>query len=135
MFSVSAASVWRQTPFAALLLLAGLQGIPAELYEAAKIDGASRVQRLLNITLPLLRGPILVVLIFRTLGSIRTFDVIFAMTRGGPIDRTETLSLYTYKVLFGFLDIGLGSTAAVMMVIVASVICFIYIKGLRVHLV
>jgi len=57
------------------------------------------------------------------------------MTRGGPIDRTETLSLYTYKVLFGFLDIGLGSTAAVMMVVLASVICLIYIKSLRVHLV
>jgi multiple sugar transport system permease protein len=56
------------------------------------------------------------------------------MTRGGPIDRTETLSLYTYRLLFGFLDIGLGSTAAVMMVLIASVICFIYIKGLGVRL-
>jgi multiple sugar transport system permease protein len=134
MWSVSAASIWRQTPFAALLLLAGLQSIPGELYEAAKIDGASRLQRFLYLTLPLLRGPILVVLIFRTLGSIRTFDLIFGMTRGGPIDRTETLSLYTYKLLFGFLDIGLGSTAAVMMVILASIICVIYIKGLRVRL-
>jgi ABC-type sugar transport system permease subunit len=135
MWSVSAASVWRQTPFAALILLAGLQGIPGELYEAAKIDGASRVQRLLHVTLPLLRGPILVVLIFRTLGAIRTFDVIFAMTRGGPIDRTETLSLYTYRLLFGFLDIGLGSTAAVMMVVLASIICVVYIRTLRVSLV
>jgi multiple sugar transport system permease protein len=134
MWSVSAASVWRQTPFAALILLAGLQGIPAELFEAAKIDGASRLQRFFHVTLPLLRGPILVVLIFRTLGSIRTFDLIFAMTRGGPIDRTETLSLYTYRLLFGFLDVGLGSTAAVIMVILASFICFIYIKGLRVRL-
>ncbi len=135
MLSVSAASVWRQSPFAALILLAGLQGIPGELYEVAKIDGASRIQRLAYVTLPLLRGPILVVLIFRTLGAIRTFDVIFAMTRGGPIDRTETLSLYTYRLLFGFLDIGLGSTAAVTMVILASVICVIYIKALRVRLV
>lgn len=134
MYSVSAASIWRQTPFAALILLAGLQGIPAELYEAAKIDGASRLQRLLYLTLPLLRGPVLVVLIFRTLGSIRTFDLIFAMTRGGPIDRTETLSLYTYRLLFGFLDIGLGSAAAVTMVILASAICLIYIKGLKVRL-
>jgi multiple sugar transport system permease protein len=134
MWSVSAASVWRQTPFAALILLAGLQSVSAELYEAAKIDGASRMQRFAYLTLPLLRGPILVVLIFRTLGSLRTFDLIFAMTRGGPIDRTETLSLYTYRLLFGFLDIGLGSTAAVMMVVIASIICFIYIKGLRVRL-
>jgi multiple sugar transport system permease protein len=134
MWSVSAASIWRQTPFAALLLLAGLQSIPGELYEAAKIDGASRLQRFLQLTLPLLRGPILVVLIFRTLGSIRTFDLIFAMTRGGPIDRTETLSLYTYRLLFGFLDVGLGSAAAVTMVILASIICVIYIKGLGVRL-
>jgi multiple sugar transport system permease protein len=134
MYSVSIASIWRQTPFAALILLAGLQTIPSELYEAAKIDGASRLQRLAYITLPLLRGPILVVLIFRTLGSIRTFDLIFAMTRGGPIDRTETLSLYTYRLLFGFLDIGLGSAAAVTMVLLASIICFIYIKGLKVRL-
>jgi len=126
--------VWRQTPFAALILLAGLQSISTELYEAAKIDGASRLQRFLYLTLPLLRGPILVVLIFRTLGSIRTFDLIFGMTRGGPIDRTETLSLYTYRLLFGFLDIGLGSASAVMMVLIASVICFIYIRGLGVRL-
>jgi multiple sugar transport system permease protein len=110
-------------------------GLPHELEESARIDGASRLQRLTYLTLPLLRGPILVVLIFRTLGAIRTFDVIFAMTRGGPIDRTETLSLYTYRLLFGFLDIGLGSTAAVVMVILASVICVIYIKTLRVRLV
>jgi multiple sugar transport system permease protein len=134
MYSVSVASIWRQTPFAALILLAGLQAIPNELYEAAKIDGAGRLQRLLHVTLPLLRGPILVVLIFRTLGSIRTFDVIFAMTRGGPIDRTETMSLYTYRLLFGFLDIGLGSAAAITMVVLASIICFIYIKGLKVRL-
>lgn len=134
MWAVSAASVWRQTPFAALILLAGLQSIAVELYEAAKIDGASRVQRFVYLTLPLLRGPMLVVLIFRTLGAIRTFDLIFAMTRGGPIDRTETLSLYTYRLLFGFLDIGLGSAAAVTMVLIAGVICFIYIKGLRVRL-
>jgi multiple sugar transport system permease protein len=134
MWSVSAATIWRQTPFAALILLAGLQTISLDLYEAAKIDGASRLQRFLYVTLPLLRGPILVVLIFRTLGSIRTFDLIFGMTRGGPIDRTETLSLYTYKLLFGFLDIGLGSTAAVTMVVLASFICFFYIKVLRVRL-
>jgi ABC-type sugar transport system permease subunit len=134
MYSVSLASIWRQTPFAALILLAGLQSIPGELYEAAKIDGASRLQRLRHLTLPLLRGPILVVLIFRTLGSIRTFDLIFAMTRGGPIDRTETLSLYTYRLLFGFLDIGLGSAAAVTMVLLASLICVLYIKGLKVRL-
>jgi multiple sugar transport system permease protein len=134
MWSVSAATIWRQTPFAALILLAGLQTISVDLYEASKIDGASRLQRFLYVTLPLLRGPILVVLIFRTLGSIRTFDLIFGMTRGGPIDRTETLSLYTYKVLFGFLDIGQGSTAAVMMVLLASIICFFYIKVLRVRL-
>jgi multiple sugar transport system permease protein len=134
MWSVSAATIWRQTPFAALLLLAGLQGISAELYEAAKIDGASRLQRFLYVTLPLLRGPILVVLIFRTLGSIRTFDLIYGMTRGGPIDRTETLSLYTYRLLFGFLDIGLGAASAIMMVLLASFICFVYIKALKVQL-
>ena len=134
MWSVSAATIWRQTPFAALILLAGLQSISGELYEAAKIDGASRLQRFTNITLPLLRGAILVVLIFRTLGSIRTFDLIFGMTRGGPIDRTETLSLYTYRLLFGFLDIGLGAASAIMMVLLASIICFIYIKALGVRL-
>jgi ABC-type sugar transport system permease subunit len=134
MWSVSAATIWRQTPFAALILLAGLQTISGELYEAAKIDGAGRWQRFLSITLPLLRGPILVVLIFRTLGSIRTFDLIFGMTRGGPIDRTETLSLYTYRLFFGFLDFGLGAASAVMMVVLASIICFIYIKGLGVRL-
>ena len=85
------ADVWKTSAFAALIILAGLQSIPDELYEAAKIDGANSWQRFVGITLPLLKPAILVALLFRTMDAFRVFDLVFVMTQGGPGDATNVL--------------------------------------------
>jgi multiple sugar transport system permease protein len=106
--------VWKTTPFVALLLLAGLQVIPEQLYKAARVDGASSWRMFREITLPLLAPAIGVTLLFRTLDAFRVFDAVFVLTGGGPANTTETLSIYAYKVLFTTLQFGYGSTLAVV---------------------
>jgi multiple sugar transport system permease protein len=103
-FAICLAIVWKTSSFVALVLLAGLQTIPKELYEAAEVDGATRWQRFWRITLPLLRPAIVVALIFRTITAIQTFDIPYAMTGGGPGDSTETLAMYIHKTTIDFLD-------------------------------
>ena len=105
--------VWKTTPFVALLLLAGLETIPADLYRAAEIDGASRARTFFSVTLPLLRPTIVITLIFRTLDAFRVFDAIYVLTGGGPANTTETLSIYAYKTLMRSGDFGYGSTLSV----------------------
>src|SRR5260370_37788639 len=107
-----AAEIWKTTPFMALLLLAGLQLTPHELYEAAALDGASRWQAFWRVTLPLLRPTILVALLFRTIDAVRMFDLPRVLTNGGPGTSTETVVLYTYHTVFPTLKFGLRSTLA-----------------------
>ncbi len=126
--AVIVTEVWKTTPFMALLLLAGLQVIPREVYEASEIDGASKVRTFFTITLPLLRPVLLVALLFRTLDAFRVFDVIFVMTGGGPGNATESLSLYTYKTMFGALDFGYGSALSVLTFVCVIIISVLYIK-------
>jgi multiple sugar transport system permease protein len=109
---VIGADVWKTMPFMALLLLAGLQMIPSDLYEGARIDGAGAWRLFWRITLPLLRPSILVALLFRTLDAVRIFDLPFVLTGGGPGFATETLSIYAYRALFTNLDVGYGATLA-----------------------
>lgn len=120
--------VWKTTPFVAILLMAGLQVIPRELYHAARIDGAGTWQIFRRITLPLLKPVILVALIFRTLDAFRVFDAVYVLTGGGPANTTETLSIYAYKVLFQTLQFGYGSTLSVIMFLCISGISFFYIR-------
>lgn len=124
------ADVWKTTPFVALLLLAGLQLIPGELYEAASIDGASAWQRFWHVTLPLLRPTILVALLFRLIDVARMFDLPFVLTGGGPGTATETLSLYTYRTLFQNLQFGMGSALSVTTFVLVMVCCIFFIKVL-----
>lgn len=123
--------VWKMTPFVALLLLAGLQSIPADLYRAARVDGAGAWTMFRRITLPLLTPLILVVLIFRTIDAFRVFDAIYVLTGGGPGNSTETLSVYAYKVLFQTLQFGYGSTLAVAVFLSVAIITLLYAAGLR----
>ncbi|MGB9678755.1 MAG: carbohydrate ABC transporter permease [Thermoanaerobacteraceae bacterium] len=122
------ADVWKTAPFMALLLLAGLQNISNDLYEAAKVDGAGSIRQFIRITLPLLKPTILVALIFRTLDAFRVFDLIFVMTGGGPGNSTETLSIYAYKTLFRNLDFGLGSAMSVIIFIFVFLFAMMYIR-------
>jgi len=95
--SIIVADIWKTSSFAALLILAGLQVIPEELYQAAKVDGAIIWQRFWRITWPLIRPALLIALLFRTIDAFRVFDLAFVMTQGGPADATNVLQLYGYK--------------------------------------
>lgn len=128
MFSVILADVWKTTPYMALLLLAGLQTIPASLYEASNVDGANKFQQFWNITLPLLKSSILVALLFRTLDAFRVFDLIYVLTGGGPANATESISIYAYKTLFAQQNFGEGSTLSVIVFLCVAIISFIYVK-------
>lgn len=123
--------VWKSTPFVALLLIAGLQSIPQDLYRAAAVDGASRWTVLARITLPLLAPMILVALLFRTIDAFRVFDAIYVLTGGGPADSTETLSIYAYKMLFQSLEFGYGSALAVSVFACVALIAGAYVFLLR----
>ncbi len=127
-FSVVAADVWKTAPFAALILLAGLQTIPGELYEAARIDGASAWKRFTKITLPLLRPAILVALLFRTIDAFRVFDLVFVMTQGGPANATNVLQFYGYKKMFTEGDMGYGSAISVIVFIIIFLLSMLYIR-------
>lgn len=124
------ADIWKTTPFMALLLLAGLQTISNDLYEAAMVDGAGPWRRFWQVTIPLLRPTILVALLFRTLDAARVFDLLFVLTGGGPGFVTESLSIYTYRSLFVNLDFGYGSALSVVTFLYVMLISFIYIKVL-----
>jgi len=113
------ADVWKTTPFVALLLLAGLQGIDRSLYEAASMDGAAWSRQFLRITLPLLKPALLVAALFRTLDAFRVFDVVYVMTGGGPGTATEPIALYTFNTLLQNLRFGYGSALAVVVFAVA----------------
>ena len=122
------ADVWKHTPFVALLLLAGLQGIDPELYQAARIDGASAWGQFRYITLPLLRPAILVTLIFRSLDAFRVFDLIYALTGGGPGSSTESLGLYTFNALLQNLRFGYGSALSVIAFALTFLLALAYIR-------
>lgn len=127
------AEVWKSTPFMALLLLAGLVTIDEQLYEAAKVDGASAWQRFTRITLPLMKPAILVALLFRTLEGFRIFDTIFIMTRGAQ--ETESISILGFNQLIDRLNLGLGSTVSVLLFVIVVLVAAIFIKvfGVRVE--
>ena len=120
------ADVWKTAPFMALLLLAGLQTIPAEIYEAAKVDGATTLQRFRRITLPLLLPALLVALIFRTLDALRIFDLPFVLTRGAF--GTNTLSLISFQTFQQDRILGLGAAMAVITFLIVMAVSFAYIR-------
>jgi multiple sugar transport system permease protein len=122
------ADVWKTTPFVALLLLAGLQGIDPALYEAARIDGASPWRQFRFVTLPLLAPAILVALIFRTLDAFRVFDLIYVLTGGGPGTATEPIALYTFNSLMHNLRFGYGSALSVLVFLVTFALALGYIR-------
>ena len=127
LFSVVAAFVWRVTPFSVLLFHAALQGIPVDLYDAAKVDGAGAWGRFRFVTLPLIRSTLAIVLVLRTAFAFMVFDEIFAITAGGPGDRTWVAAWYTYQHAFSYLEISAGAAAAYMMALVIAIITTVYL--------
>ncbi len=120
------ADVWKTTPFVVILLLAGLAMIPPDLYRASALDGASPWATFRHVTLPLLRPILLVVVLFRMIDALRAFDLLYVLTGGGPADTTETLAIYTYKILFQTLQFGYGSAIGVVMFLVVTLVSLLH---------
>jgi ABC-type sugar transport system permease subunit len=126
------ADVWKTVPNMTLLLLAGLQPIPEDLYEAAEVDGATRWQKLTRITLPLLRPVILVSVALRTIGAFRVFDIIYVLTsNGGPADSTKVSSFYDYDQAFRYLFFGYGAAISWLITAFMILLIIIYMRLLR----
>jgi len=126
--AIVVADVWKTSSFAGLLILAGLQIIPDELYEASRIDGASAWQQFRRITLPLVKPALLIALLFRTMDAFRVFDLVFVMTQGGPADSTNVLQFYGYKKIFTEGMMGYGSTISVLVFFITFVVSLFYIR-------
>lgn len=128
MAALVTADVWKTSSFAALLILAGLQIIPDELYEAAELDGASAWGKFRHVTLPLIRPALLVALLFRTMDAFRVFDLVFVMTQGGPADATNVLQFYGYKKIFAEGLMGYGSTISVLVFLLTLGVSLAYVR-------
>jgi multiple sugar transport system permease protein len=129
---VIATEVWKSTPFVALLLLAGLAAVPEELMETATMDGATAWQRFHRVLVPAIRPVLLVVLLYRTLDSVRVFDTVFIQTRGA--NGTETVSLLAYDQLASRLNLGLGSAVSVLLFVLAAAIALAFVLVFRADL-
>jgi multiple sugar transport system permease protein len=129
--AIMIAEVWKTTPFAALIILAGLQSIPDDLYEAAGVDGATPWQKFRHVTLPLLKPALLLALLFRTVDSLRVFDLVYVMTQGGPADATNVLQFYGYKKTFAEGMIGYGSAIAVSVFLLSLALALIYLRAFK----
>lgn len=129
MASVILVSVWMWTPFVTTCFLAALQTVPTSLYEAARVDGTNAVQRFFHITLPVLRPILTVVVLLRAIWMFNKFDVIWLLTRGGPVGSTENLAILSYRHAFNLFDIGGGAAIATISFAILSVAVFFYFRA------
>ena len=130
--TIIATEVWKTTPFMSLLLLAGLATVPEEMQEAAKVDGATASQRLFKVTLPNMKGAILVAVLFRTLDAFRIFDTVYVQTAGAL--KTATISQLGYNALITRVNLGLGSAISILLFLLIILIAFIFVKGFKTNL-
>jgi multiple sugar transport system permease protein len=125
-------NVWRGVAFTMILLYAGLQRIPAELYEAAIVDGAGAVARFRYVTLPMLMPVIFIALVLVTISSVNTFDLVIALTEGGPARATEVIAMSVYQQVFKFMNLGRGAAVAVLLLAINLLMTLIYLRLTRV---
>ena len=130
MISVIISDVWFSTPFLTLLILGGLQSLPIEVYEAGEIDGANVWQKLWYITLPMMKAIIMAAILIRTMDAVKTFDLVYIMTNGGPGLRTEMVMTHSYKIAFATFRLGVASAVAVVglliMMLLSGLILFVF---------
>jgi trehalose/maltose transport system permease protein len=129
--AIQAIDIWKATPFVALLLLAGLQVIPTDIYEAARVDGANGLQQFWSLTLPLLKPAILVTLIFRTLDALRVFDVFYVLFGSNPT--TMPMAVYAQQYLVSFAQLGYGSAVAIAIFLIIGIFVVAYMTLFRVE--
>jgi len=125
--AVMFADIWKNYPLVTLLVLAALQSIPDDLYEAARLDGASAWRRFRAITFPAIVAPLGVALVLRTIDAFKIFDIIYVMTRGGPVDSTKTLSFFVYQESFSYLRAGSGAAYAILMTLMCALLITLYL--------
>jgi len=128
LFSILIVDTWQWTPFVALVLLAGLEGIPNQVYEAADVDGAKPIMVFFKVTLPLLRPMFVLIVLLRTIFIFKIFDPVWILTQGGPGTATETLSLLTYDTGLKYLDIGYAMAMGVLQIIFMIILANIFLK-------
>jgi multiple sugar transport system permease protein len=126
--TVLVVALWQGFPFFTLLLLAGLQGIPDDLYEAASVDGATRIRQFLHITLPLLRPIIVAVVVLRVIGLVNSPDLVLILTSGGPGDSTQLLSSYAFQTAYASFDFGYAGAMSVIMLVLLMVFTVVYVR-------
>lgn len=131
LITVIVTDIWLSTPFVTMILMAGVQSISPDYYEAAAIDGVSKVQQFFHITLPLMRPMILLALLFRIMDAIRRYDSIMAMTAGGPGTSTQTLNIYAYYTGFSYFNIGYSSSLSLIMLIIIFTISMILLHRMK----
>lgn len=129
--SILIADIWKNTPYMSLLFLSGLLTISKDYYEAAEIDGASKFRQFTNITLPLIKATMSVTILFRIISAMRVYDLIVAMTAGGPAGRTETVSMYAVNTYFTYGNTGYGATLSVLMLIISVGISMFFVDSLK----
>jgi multiple sugar transport system permease protein len=120
--------VWQWVPFMALIILSGLMSLPQEPFDAAKIDGASEWQTLWYITLPMIKQIILIALLIRIIDSFKLFDLVYAMTKGGPLRYTETFNYYIYTIAFRYLDIGYAGALSITLLLMLIILSIAFIR-------
>jgi multiple sugar transport system permease protein len=127
--SLMAVNIWKEFPFAMIMILAGLQTIPKELYEAASADGASTWQKFWNITMPSLRFVNVVIILLLTIWTFKQFTIIYLMTGGGPGESSNALIIQTYNQAFKNLDMGYAATLGISSLIISLIFCFLFLKA------
>lgn len=131
MWSLILTNVWVGTPFNMMLLSTGLSALPEDIYEAASIDGASKVKQFIHMTLPMLRPVILIVIMMGFIYTLKVFDLIFVMTGGGPIDATEVLSTLSYRFSFSLFNFGTGAAVSNILLVMLIIISIVYLRLIR----
>jgi len=129
--SLIMAHVWKEGPLAAIFILAGLQLIPNEYYEAARIDGGGALSVFRFVTLPLLRPILLVILVYETMTAILTFDIVYVLTGGGPADSTALISWFAYAEIYKFLNLGAGIALSIVIAVMTLILIIFYMRALK----
>lgn len=119
--------IWQWTPFMFIIFLSGMQGISSSLYEAAEVDGASELGLIRYITIPMLKPIMYIAILIRSIDSFKMFDLVYILTRGGPVNSTETTSLYIYKTGFNFFNMGKASTMSYVLLIIMTILIQFFI--------
>ncbi|HHV62092.1 MAG TPA: sugar ABC transporter permease [Firmicutes bacterium] len=128
MHMIIIADTWKVLGFYVVLFLASLQSIPSDIYESARVDGASPIRQFIHITLPMLRPTFLLILVMRTLETFRVFDIIYALTQGGPANGTKVIGYMAYEETFRFLDFGRGAAVSIVITLLVAAFSLLYIR-------